>query len=157
MRKVYEEYHLLGYGAVLSVELQPAVVVIGSICFPPAYLLDLAELFPRPWRWWRYIPLKRRLQLSRLHAVISQKMIPFITTAVETSNPTGKLMLVCGNNEDDVGGSTGVDSGNYESSLCSFNRICVPHAATRCSKYRLRIRKMNEIRRTEYPQTRTRS
>jgi hypothetical protein len=38
--------------------------------------------------WRRYVPPKRRLQLNRLHGVISQKMILFITTAVKTSNPT---------------------------------------------------------------------
>jgi hypothetical protein len=32
--------------------------------------------------------LKRRLKLNRLHGVISQKMILFITTTVKTSNPT---------------------------------------------------------------------
>jgi hypothetical protein len=32
---------------------------------------------------------KRRLILNRLHGVISQKMLLFITTAVRTSNPTG--------------------------------------------------------------------
>jgi hypothetical protein len=43
-----------------------------SVC----HLLVLASLFLRTWKWWRYIPLKRRLQLNRLHGVISQKMIP---------------------------------------------------------------------------------
>jgi hypothetical protein len=57
-------------------------------CLPPAYMLVLAELFLRPWRWRRYAPPKRRLQLNGLHGVICQKMILFITTAVETSNPT---------------------------------------------------------------------
>jgi hypothetical protein len=42
----------------------------------------------RPWRWRRYVPPKRRVQLNVLHGVISQKMILFITTAVKTSNPT---------------------------------------------------------------------
>jgi hypothetical protein len=40
---------------------------------------------------WRYVPPKRPLKLNglhRLHGVISQKMILFITTAVKTSNPT---------------------------------------------------------------------
>jgi hypothetical protein len=35
------------------------------------------------------VPPKRRLKLNRLHGVISQKMILFITTAVKTSNPRG--------------------------------------------------------------------
>jgi hypothetical protein len=50
----------------------------------------LLELFLRPWRWRRYVPPKRRLQLNRLHGVTSQKMLLFITTAVKTSNPTHK-------------------------------------------------------------------
>jgi hypothetical protein len=40
----------------------------------------------RPWRWRRYVPPKRRMQLNVLHGVISQKMILFITTAVKTSS-----------------------------------------------------------------------
>jgi hypothetical protein len=60
----------------------------GTYRLPPAYLLVLAELFLRPWRWRRYAPLKRQLQLNRLNGVISQKLILFITTAVETSDPT---------------------------------------------------------------------
>jgi hypothetical protein len=66
-------------------------------------------------------------------------------------------MLVWGNDDYDVGGSTGVDRCNYnETSLRSFNLLCVLRASTHCSKYRLQIRKVNEIRR-KYPQTRTRS
>jgi hypothetical protein len=48
----------------------------------------LLKLFLWPWRGRRYVPPKRRLQLNRLHGVISQKMVLFITTAVKTSNPT---------------------------------------------------------------------
>jgi hypothetical protein len=46
----------------------------------------------------RYVPPKRRLTLNRLHGVTSQKMILFITTAVKTSNPTGrkKSLLLSG-------------------------------------------------------------
>jgi hypothetical protein len=47
----------------------------------------LAE-FLRPWRWRRYVPPKLRLTLNGLHSVVSQKMVPFITTVVKTSNPT---------------------------------------------------------------------
>jgi hypothetical protein len=42
----------------------------------------------RPWRWRRYVPPKRRVQLYGLHGVISQKMILFKSTAVKNSNPT---------------------------------------------------------------------
>jgi hypothetical protein len=42
----------------------------------------------RPWRWRRYVPPKRRVQLYGLHGVISRKMILFKTTAAKTSNPT---------------------------------------------------------------------
>jgi hypothetical protein len=62
-----------------------AAAVMKSIIFwdmtpcslPPVYLLVLAKLFLRPWRWRRYVPPKLRLQLNRLHGVISQKMILF--------------------------------------------------------------------------------
>jgi hypothetical protein len=37
---------------------------------------------------WRHFPQKRQLPLNGLHGVISQKMEPYITTAVRTSNPT---------------------------------------------------------------------
>jgi hypothetical protein len=45
-------------------------------------VLVLAELFLKPWRWRRYVPPKLRLQLSRLHGVISQKMILFMYLSV---------------------------------------------------------------------------
>jgi hypothetical protein len=62
------------------IQQEPASKQVASITLPPAYLLVLAELFFRPWRWRRYVPLKRRLQLNRLHGVISQKMILFTTS-----------------------------------------------------------------------------
>jgi hypothetical protein len=33
------------------------------------------NLFLPPWRWRRFVPLKRRLKLNKLHGVISQKMV----------------------------------------------------------------------------------
>jgi hypothetical protein len=51
---------------------------------PPDFLLNL---FLRPRRLRRYVPPKRRLTLNGLHGVISQKIIPFITTALRSSNP----------------------------------------------------------------------
>jgi hypothetical protein len=45
------------------------------------------------WRWRRYVPPKRRLKLDRLHGVISQKMILFITNDAKTSNPTDLFMF----------------------------------------------------------------
>jgi hypothetical protein len=65
-------------------------------CLTPACLLVCWTIL-RPWRWRRYDPPKRRVQLYGLHGVISQKMILFITTAVKTSNPTriGLNSFVC--------------------------------------------------------------
>jgi hypothetical protein len=57
-------------------------------CLQPLACWFLLKLFLRPWRWRRYVPPKRRLQLNRRHGITSQKMILFITTAVNTSNPT---------------------------------------------------------------------
>jgi hypothetical protein len=54
---------------------------------PPACSLVCWSIL-RPWRWRRYLPPKRPVQLNALHGVISQKMILFITTAVKTSDPT---------------------------------------------------------------------
>jgi hypothetical protein len=54
-------------------------------CLLAGFLLNL---FLRPWGWRRYVPPKRQLTLNRLHSVISQNLILFITTAVRTSNPT---------------------------------------------------------------------
>jgi hypothetical protein len=48
----------------------------------------------RPWRWRLYDPPKRRLTLNKLHGVMSQNMILFITNAVKTSNPTRLCTLV---------------------------------------------------------------
>jgi hypothetical protein len=48
---------------------------------------QVLNVFFRPWIWRRYFPLKRRLTPNGLHCVISQKMVLFITTGVETSNP----------------------------------------------------------------------
>jgi hypothetical protein len=51
------------------------------VCWVACHLLTcwfLLQLFIRPWRWRRYVPPKRRLQLNRLHGVTSQKMILFL-------------------------------------------------------------------------------
>jgi hypothetical protein len=61
-----------------------SVVILLATCL----LAGSCWNFLRPWRWRQYVPPKRRLHLNRLHAVTSQKMILFITTAVKTSNPT---------------------------------------------------------------------
>jgi hypothetical protein len=65
------------------------VVVMKSIIWDmmPCNLLSchllacwfVLKLFLRSWRWRRYVPPKRWLQLNRLHGVISQKMIHFLT------------------------------------------------------------------------------
>jgi hypothetical protein len=47
-----------------------------------------ARLILRPWRWRWHIPPKSPLTFNGLHAVIFQKIVLFITTAVRTSNPT---------------------------------------------------------------------
>jgi hypothetical protein len=54
-------------------------------CFCAGFLLSL---FFRPWKWRRYVSLRRRLTPNGLHGLISQNMVLFITTAVRTSNPT---------------------------------------------------------------------
>jgi hypothetical protein len=47
----------------------------------------IARGFLIPWRWWRYIPPKRRFT-KYLHGAISKKTAFFIVTAVKTSNLT---------------------------------------------------------------------
>jgi hypothetical protein len=47
--------------------------------------LRIFFFFHLPWRWRRYVPLKRRLT-QYLHGAISQKTAFFIVTAVEISN-----------------------------------------------------------------------
>jgi hypothetical protein len=46
--------------------------------------------FLRPWRWRRYVPPKRRLQLNRLHGVTPQKMILFISAFAWKQRKTKK-------------------------------------------------------------------
>jgi hypothetical protein len=58
-----------------------------SACHPLSRSF-LARLILRPWRWRRYVLLKRRLAPNGLHGVISQKIVLFTTTAVKTSIPT---------------------------------------------------------------------
>jgi hypothetical protein len=48
-----------------------------ALCLPPACSLVCWTIL-RPWRWKRYVPPKRRVQLYGLHGVISQKMILFM-------------------------------------------------------------------------------
>jgi hypothetical protein len=48
------------------------------------------------WRWTRFVTPKLRLTFSRLHAVICQDTILFITTAVRTSNLTIVQLLTPG-------------------------------------------------------------
>jgi hypothetical protein len=81
-----------------------------------AFLQVVAELFLQPWRWRRYVPPKRRLQLNRLHGVISQKMILFITTAVRTSSPTKTYLI--GPNQYTYG--FGYDGQNLAVNNCEF-------------------------------------
>lgn len=40
------------------------------------------------WRWRQFVPLKCWLTFIRLHSIMSQKTVFFITTTVQTSNPT---------------------------------------------------------------------
>jgi hypothetical protein len=49
---------------------------ISSACHLLSRLV-LARFILRTWRWRRYVPPNRRLQLNRLHGVTSQKMILF--------------------------------------------------------------------------------
>jgi hypothetical protein len=62
-----------------------------SIIFWDGFLLSL---FLRHWRWRRYVPLKRRVTFNRLHGVISQKVMLFITPAVKNSSHTNKLNVL---------------------------------------------------------------
>jgi hypothetical protein len=93
-----EEYYLLGYNAVQSVESQPTFrrnispPFSGSnklaACLHAGILLGL--FYPEDWT---DVPPKRRLTSNGLHGVISQTTL-FITTAVRISNPT-KWLIFC--------------------------------------------------------------
>jgi hypothetical protein len=41
----------------------------------------------------RYVPPNRQLTFNGLHGLVSQKIEPFITTAVRTSNPTNRILF----------------------------------------------------------------
>jgi hypothetical protein len=70
-----EDYQLLGYNAVQSVECQPM------------FRRNISPLSSGRKNKLRKKPASMQVA-SRLHGVISQKLILFITTAVKTSNPT---------------------------------------------------------------------
>jgi hypothetical protein len=44
------------------------------------------------WRWRWYVPPKSWSTLNRLHGIISQKMVLFVTTGMRTSNPTSIIL-----------------------------------------------------------------
>jgi hypothetical protein len=48
-----------------------------------------------PWRWWWYVPPKRRFISQDLHGATSQKTAFFIVTDVQTSNLTKYLLFIC--------------------------------------------------------------
>jgi hypothetical protein len=64
-----------------------------SILLPPAFMQYLALLI-HPWRWGWHVSLKGQLTLNRLHRVISQKIVLFITTTVRISNPTYMIIYI---------------------------------------------------------------
>jgi hypothetical protein len=70
----YEEFHLLGYNAVL--------------CLLPASFWFLIWFILQPCIWRRNISQKRQLILNLVYGVISQKIKIWRTTDVRTSNPT---------------------------------------------------------------------
>jgi hypothetical protein len=86
-----EEYHLLGYNALKSVESQPA---FRRNISPPSSGLKNKRTRNQRESTCRYVPLKPRLTFNVLHGVISQKTVLFITTAVRTSNPAIRKMLI---------------------------------------------------------------
>jgi hypothetical protein len=65
---------------------------INSALYTAEFISDISRLriflfFFLPWRWRRYVPLKRRLT-PYLHGATSQKTAFFVVTAVKTSNLT---------------------------------------------------------------------
>jgi hypothetical protein len=87
----------------------------GEVSLSACHLLTcwfLLKLFLRHWRWRRYVPPKRQLELNGLHGVISQKMILFITTTVKTSNSTRWKLFLCFSSQapchEDVWGNGGI-------------------------------------------------
>jgi hypothetical protein len=84
-----EEYYLLGYNALQSVESQP---MFRRNTFPP--LSGSKNKSIPVWKQVaRQFPPKRRFVFNWIHGVISQKTVLFITTGVRTSNPTTALVL----------------------------------------------------------------
>jgi hypothetical protein len=55
-------------------------------CLPPPFTLVSCSDYSSTWRSRRYVFPKRRFIFSRIHGVISHKIVLFITTAVRTSN-----------------------------------------------------------------------
>jgi hypothetical protein len=71
----------------ISCRLWPRQMTYPSSCQRWRHLLSrwfLVWLVFRPWRWRRCVPPKRQFIFNGLHGVISQKIVLFITTAVNT-------------------------------------------------------------------------
>jgi hypothetical protein len=86
----FEEYHLMGYNAVQSVECQPMFRRNKSSpsSVPHLFFANfLLSLFFRPWWWRRYVFPKLRLTFNGLHGVISQKMVHFKLILSTPFNP----------------------------------------------------------------------
>jgi hypothetical protein len=77
----YEEFYLLGYNAMQSVESQlmfgrntlpPSLVSKNTLCLLPASCWFLAWLILWPWRCTRHVPPKRQLAFKSLYGLIFQ-------------------------------------------------------------------------------------
>jgi hypothetical protein len=86
-----KDCYLLRYNAVQSVEI-PVIfqrnMSISSGSNKSSKLPLWTHVASWPWRWRRYIAPNCRLTFNRLHRVIYQKKVLFITTALRTSDPT---------------------------------------------------------------------
>jgi hypothetical protein len=86
-----EEFYLLRYNAVQSVDSEPTFGTTARLHFHGRRISQVRNQLGI--RWGRYVLPKRRLTFNGLHGVIFQKIESFITTAVRTSNPVSSFLF----------------------------------------------------------------
>jgi hypothetical protein len=86
--KRVEQFCLVGYNAVNSIESQPTIRRdISPLCLAPAFILLLCSAYSSPLMMEVIRYTKISVDFNGLHDVLCQNTALFVTTAVKTSSP----------------------------------------------------------------------